>query len=343
MSNLKELLLKKLHSKESNPTEPSENIVIIDAMNLFHRNISTNLSLDLNGNHIGGIVGTLNSLYSIIRKFKPSKIIICFEGDNSTDRRKSIFKYYKGNREGKGVCNRKVFFSEEESDESFNYQLLTLITILQNFPVLLISQEFLEADDTIGYIASKSSLKSKNLMIISNDGDYLQLVNDNVKVYNPMSKILFNPVEIFNKYELNHKNFLLYKTLIGDISDNIPNVKGIQLKTLLKMCPQISTNEISHEEFYKFCEEKSKEKKSLKVYKEVSENIELIELNKKLMNLSDFKLSNIEAMEIEEKLNQEISMDFKKCVTKCSKFQNHLFVSPMNFISEFSYLCNDGK
>jgi DNA polymerase-1 len=338
MASIKELLLKKLHSKEFNPIEPSENIIIIDAMNLFHRNISTNLSLDLKGNHIGGIVGTLNSLYSIIRNFKPSKIIICFEGDNSTDRRKAIFKDYKGNREGKGVCNRKVFFSEEESDESFNYQLLTLITILQNFPVLLISQDFLEADDTIGYIASKSSLKSKNITIISNDGDYLQLINDNVKVYNPMSKILFNDVEIFNKYEINYKNFLLYKTLIGDTSDNIPNIKGIGLKTLIKMCPQISTDEITHEEFYQFCEEKSKEKKSLKVYKEVCDNIELIELNKKLMNLSDVKLSNIEVMELEEKINQEITFDFKQCITKCSKFQSHLFVSTLNFVNEFSYL-----
>jgi len=334
---LKELL--EGASITSKSLKPSDEIFIIDAMNLFHRNISANNSVDTNGNHIGGIVGTLNSLFGYIRKNRPSRIIMTFEGDSSTSWRKKLHPEYKGTRKNKGVSNKAVHVDVEEEQESFDNQLLDLITFLHYLPITLLSIEGYEGDDIIGWIAKSSSLKSKNLTIVSNDGDYLQLVSDNVKVLNPNDKIIYGIDEVFNKYGLYPSNFLLYKVFNGDTSDNIDGVKGIGLKTLLKSFPFISDeHKWTIHDLIKFSEEKLLEKKPLKIYENVTNSNELLELNDKLMNISDIKLPSMLVDEIEEALNDELTIDVLKLINKSSEIGKYLLKSPLEFFTEFTYL-----
>ena len=100
MKSIKQLLSEYKAEAILNPIQiesksVTNQIFVIDAMNLFIRNFSVSTILDKRGHHIGGLVGSLNSLYAIIRKYRPSQIIVVFEGDNSTDRRKKLYKDIK--------------------------------------------------------------------------------------------------------------------------------------------------------------------------------------------------------------------------------------------------------
>lgn len=355
----------------SNNFQQIGDIFVIDAMNLFIRNFSISTILDKRANHIGGLVGSLNSIYSIIRKFRPKRIIIIFEGDNSTLYRKKIYKEYKSQRKGKGVTNKAVFFNEDEAEESFDWQLLTFIQYLQNLPINLLSVEGYEADDVIGWLVTKSSLsgqifetnskiidtifydnietnfddemtsKGDKFVIISSDGDYLQLVSNNVTVFSPTKKIMYTMDEVYREFGLHSYNFLLYKTLIGDKSDNIVGVKGLQLKTLLKIFPNISNEEqICLQDLLEFCNTKMLEKKPYKIYGEIISSQDLIQLNEKLMDLCNVNIPKILVNEIEENLSQKFEPNLVECVVNSEKhyLSEHLFKSPQEFFNEFLYL-----
>ena len=325
-------------------------------MNLFIRNFSVSTILDKRGHHIGGLVGSLNSLYSIVRKFRPSQIIVVFEGDNATNRRKKLYKDYKANRKGKGVTNKKVFFNDDEAEVSFNNQLIQFIQYLQNMPITLLSVEEYEADDIIGWLVTKSCLKSNQIetnleqidsnfetkfTILSTDADYLQLVNENVTVYSPIKKIMYQVDTVFEEFGIYPHNFLLYKTLIGDKSDNINGVKGLQLKTLLKTVPDMSKLEqICMDDLLQICENKMLDKKCYKIYNEIHLSQDLIHLNKKLMNISDVNIPKIVSNEINENLLEKLELNLAQLVNISMKqnLSEELFKLPQDFFSEFAYL-----
>ena len=321
----------------------TNDIFIIDAMNLFIRNFSVSTILDKRGHHIGGLVGSLNSLYAIIRKYRPSQIIVVFEGDDSTKRRKKLCKDYKANRKGKGVTNKAVFFDETEAEESFNHQLFQFIQYLQNLPICLLSVPEYEADDIIGYIVTKSCLKTgtNKFTIVSTDGDYLQLVTDNVTVFSPIKKIMYQIDTVVKEFGIYPHNFLLYKTLIGDKSDNIIGVKGLQLKTLIKVFPDVSNLEqIVLNDLIQVCETKMLDKKCYKIYNEIHLSQDLIQLNEQLMNLSDIAIPKITIREIDEILIQTLELNLTQVVTYSEKqfLGEFLFKSPIEFFTEFHYL-----
>ena len=77
------------------------------------------------------------------------------------------------------------------------------------------------------------------VFIISSDKDFLQLVSKNVIVYRPMEKKYYTEDVIKEKYKMPAKNFILYKTLLGDNSDKIKGVKGLGEKGLFKKFPEL--------------------------------------------------------------------------------------------------------
>ena len=63
--------------------------------------------------------------------------------------------------------------------------------------------------------------RAKKIRIVSTDRDFLQLVSDQVEVYSPVKKKLYDLAAIENEIGIHPKNYLLYRVLNGDDSDNI--------------------------------------------------------------------------------------------------------------------------
>ena len=323
--NLQERL-QKLRNPSNKPIQ--EHIVIIDAMNMFIRSFLVNHTTNKYGHHIGGLVGFLNSLSKTIKEQSPTKLFIVFEGNESSTRRKKIYPLYKSKRLNKGIVNQTVFQDPKENDESFHQQLVRLIQYLQDLPLYLFSVERYEADDIIAYLSKSLCLKSK-ITIVSNDKDYLQLIEPNINVYNPIEKVTYNQKEVFNKHGIYPINFLSYRCILGDISDDIPNIEGLGETTIKKYYPLISNQEqISLNELYQYAVDKVQNvKKPLSKYTNLIESKDQLEMNYKLMDLHNIELDVYDKDLVETCLQQELNLDTNGFLSKAFEddIKSHIY------------------
>ena len=165
---------------------------------------------------------------------RPTRVIIAFDGKGGSNRRRKIYPEYKQNRKTKYRVNRSNSFASQD-DEKMNMimQIQRVVEYLDTLPVTVLSYDNIEADDTIGYICRQVLTDSK-ITIMSTDKDFLQLVDENIRVYSPTKKKMYDEEKVVEEYGISSHNFLLYRMLDGDVSDSIPGIKGVGLKTLLK-------------------------------------------------------------------------------------------------------------
>ncbi len=292
------------------PKNTDSNVLIIDGLNTFIRVFSAVPALNDDGQHVGGVVGFLKSIGSNIRQFQATRCIVVFDGSGGSQRRRKIFDGYKSGRRNKpqsGFNRFDEFKDLVDEKESIKMQFARLIEYIDILPITLICVDNIEADDTIAYIVKQYYDKSENkITIISTDQDFLQLVDDRVKVYNPIKKIVFTPIQIREKYlGILPENFLLYRIMSGDSSDSIDGVKGVGLKTLIKRFPQLKSEKVEIEQLYELCGEPTK--KPVKIFSDILSNKEIISRNEKLMQLETVDISGHAKMNIINKMNAPIT------------------------------------
>ena len=262
-------------------------VLIVDGMNLFIRTFSAIPTLNEDGSHVGGLSGFLKSLGATIRMVNPTRVVVVFDGKGGSQRRKKIYSNYKEGRAIKSKLNRVVGFEDiDEEQKSMKQQMIRIFSYLQNLPLNIIMIDRIEADDVIAYL---SSYFKEKVFILSNDRDFLQLVSERVSVYLPTKKKMYNPQSLLEETGIWCENYIIYKSLMGDKSDNIQGIKGFGDKTILKNFPQLSENKkIDLEMFLEFC--KLHDGKS-KAVNELKKNLQLLETNYSLMQLHDVDIS----------------------------------------------------
>ena len=269
----------------------SKPVLFIDLLNLYCRSFASVPLTNDNGEHVGGVYGSLNALQSYVKRFEPSECIIAWEGSQSGERRRKKLKEYKEGRKMVGM-RRGFTTSDVDEKEAFARQLELLKNSLDHLPMKQVAVKYLAADDAIAYMAKK--VIDKKSIIITTDRDYLQLVDENISVFRPV-KTKENPTGEMINLEWMHKkenihpyNYALLKAIVGDKSDNITGVKGIGEKTARK---DIHLLWSAHEEFdiddlFKWLLTR-KEKK----YQKYLDNEDLIRLNYKIVQLLELEIS----------------------------------------------------
>ena len=291
-------------------------LLVIDGLNTFIRVFSAVPALNDDGQHIGGVTGFLRSVAAVVRLIKPTRCIIVFDGKGGSRRRKDIYPEYKANRANKTAFNRyQEFASLEDEQDSMRRQFGRVIQYLNCLPVTTLSIDNVEADDIMAYIANEIYTDDKNrVTICSTDRDFLQLVNNRISVWSPIKKKMYTPSVMQEEFGFSSKNYLLYRSFIGDKSDNIPGLKGVGPKSLIKYFPAFTEDrEITVEEIVQYANDVDKK---YKVHTLVSENKELLELNYKLMQLKEVDINGNAKMLTMNKVQGDIDkmnvLEFKK-------------------------------
>lgn len=224
-----------------------ERILLIDGWNIYISNNAVNLHLvDHNTYPINAYLGTLNTIRTLIDKFKPIKVFFVLDGPDAGERRRKILPEYKG---GKRVRPResKVQIMEGEDnivygvEGAFQNQLIKIYEFLKLLPITVLMIPYAEGDDVISYLA----LKNKNFnecVIVSNDRDYMQLIQDGIMVYRWKTKRLYDKNVFFDEFKIPSENFIFRKIMLGDTSDKVDGVHGIGEKTFSKLVTPLSTN-----------------------------------------------------------------------------------------------------
>ena len=301
----KKNLLKLLNNTQENDTTMSngKRILLIDGLNLFFRNFAIMNMVNPDGVHIGGLGGFFRSLGAMIRQTQPDEVYVVFDGAGSTTNRKNIVPEYKSDRNIQRVTNWEVFENLEDEHDSKVDQIVRVIQYLKTLPVKTLILDKVEADDIIAYLCHKLPNKPNDkIFIVSSDKDFLQLITNQVVVYRPMEKRYYTEAVMEEKYKMPAKNFILYKTLLGDSSDKIKGVKGLGEKGLLKKFPELSGGELSFDDIFNICEQKFKDHV---VYARVIQGIDDLEKNYKVMDLSNPLIGENEKKSLDKVVESE--------------------------------------
>lgn len=292
---------KNIYSRELN-----SRVLIVDGMNTFIRCWSVIPSMNDDGEHSGGVSGTLKSIGYAIKEVNPTRVIVVFDGSGGSQQRKKIYSGYKSDRhKNKLRVNRQYddLMTEEDERESMKRQFVWLFEMLNTLPVTHMIYDGVEADDVMSYIATDLIAENEQAVIMSSDKDFLQLINDRVTVWSPTKKKLYTRTEIKEEYGIIPENILTYRVLDGDKSDTIPGIKGCGLKTLIKRFPEFAEDKpLSINQLIDLAEQKRVDSK-IKLYDTIVKSKETILLNYELMNLKSGNFSGIIRVQIQDRFN----------------------------------------
>lgn len=138
-----------------------------------------------------------------LKNHEPDVVYIVDEGRATIS--KNLSPDYKANR--KKLVDPDFW---REKDEIFD-----TIKSLSGFVYMRHPER--ECDDVIGYLASRVHQRD-NVVIVSTDSDFIQLINENVNLWHPKKKNFVSPW---------HCDYLTWKALRGDATDNISGVSGV--------------------------------------------------------------------------------------------------------------------
>lgn len=283
----KKELLKLLNNldEQGQETVESQRVLLIDGLNLFFRNFAMLNAVNPDGVHVGGLGGFFRSLGALIRQIQPTSVYVVFDGAGSSNNRKNLLPEYKSGRNLQRITNWEVFDTHDDEDDAKIDQIVRVIQYLKTLPVKTISIDKVEADDIIAELsATIPQCKEDKVFIVSSDKDFIQLINENVIVYRPIEKEFYTEETVKEKFNMSPRNFIIYKTLLGDNSDKVKGVKGLGEKKLIKLFPELVQQDVSLDDIYNICESKFKEHV---VYARIIQEIDSLEKNYKIMDLSN--------------------------------------------------------
>jgi len=194
----------------------NEGVIIVDGMNMFHRQYHT-----FGKYPYGTAYGFINTLMKFRTQLSSNKFIVCWDGEKNW--RKDANDDYKQTREK----SQSFKFTDEERAQ-FSQALARTKELLNVVGILQVVKDDCEADDLIAYFTVKYDT---HVIIVSNDKDFMQFVNDdkNVLVLRPMGKgnyKLCYEEDVFDLFKVNPKDIPKLLAISGDTSDNVKGVRN---------------------------------------------------------------------------------------------------------------------
>lgn len=210
----------------------SKRLVLIDGMSVFYRGYYAMPGLSLpDGTPTGGVYGFASIAIEVIKKLEPDYVAVAWDkSKTATSKRKEIYADYKAGR--------------TRPPDDFFAQIPLLHDLLESFGWPLIEMDDYEADDIIGTISLAAAEKDIETAIVSGDYDMMQLLTKHTSVYinkKGSDMIRFTEPEFEEKYGVKLAQFIDYKALVGDSSDNIPGVRGIGPKAAQTLLAEYGT------------------------------------------------------------------------------------------------------
>ena len=185
------------------------------------------------GKNTNAQFGFTNAIIDLLKNQKPSHIAICFDSKGETERHVD-FADYKANR--------------QEAPEDLLLAIPDIKRIVKALDIPIIEVTGYEADDIVGTLAKQASAVGYEVLMVTPDKDYGQLVSDTIKIYKPGYQggdvEIMGPKEVCAKWGISRVDQVIDMLgLMGDAVDNIPGIPGVGEKTAAKLLAEYDTLE----------------------------------------------------------------------------------------------------
>ncbi len=201
-------------------------IIIIDGNSLINRAYYAlqRPMITKSGLYTQGVYGFLNMLNKIKTDYSPDYIAVAFDRKAPTFRHLEYAEYKAGRK---------------KMPPELAMQLPLLKEVLDAMKVKMLEIDGFEADDIIGTVVRKAEAEGLEPLVITGDKDELQLATEKTKILITKKGIsefdLYDEAAMQEKYGFSPEQFIDFKGLMGDPSDNIPGIPGVGEKTALKL------------------------------------------------------------------------------------------------------------
>ena len=278
----------------------------------------------------------MQSLQKVIRESKPDMVVICWDGEGGSKKRKLLKKDYKAGRKPIRL-NRAIrnMTDDEEVDNKF-WQQARLVDYYNQIPVIQFMFESTEADDIIAYVSKHKLLEDYEKIILSSDKDFFQLLDDKTVLYRPVQKEILNKKSIVDKFNIHPTNFAMARAIAGDKSDNIEGIPGVGLKTISRRFPFLKEGKTkTFSDILSHCKKELNDGEEIKAYRSILEAEDILRRNYQMMQLYAPLLS-IDAKNLINATLQDPDQSFNK--TELIKMMMKDGFGEINFIDLFRHL-----
>ncbi|HEX7880309.1 MAG TPA: DNA polymerase I [Candidatus Eisenbacteria bacterium] len=187
------------------------------------------------GEPTGAVFGVANTLWSLLAEFRPEYMAVVFDTAAPTFRHEE-YAEYKANR--------------EEMPSDLASQLPRLSEMVKAWPLVHLAVDGVEADDVMGSYAVQLAGPDLEVVLVTADKDFCQLVNDNVFILNPgrggPAKVEAHRLDakgVEAKFGVPPAQVIDVLALMGDTSDNVPGVPGIGEKSAAQLIREFGSLE----------------------------------------------------------------------------------------------------
>jgi len=273
------------------------------------------LSRKSDGLPTGAVSGFCSMLFKLLEEVrsdesnhKPTHFAVIFDSARKNFRN-DIYNEYKANR--------------TETPEDLVPQFEYIRKSVKAFNLPSIELPNYEADDLIATYAKQITNAGAKATVISSDKDFMQLVSDNIRLYDPMKSKVLGEKEVIEKFGVKPHQVIDVQSLAGDSSDNIPGVPGIGIKTASELINKYKTLDILLKKADEIPQNKRRET--------LLANKDKALLSRKLVTLKDdvpvkndpssFVLREVEKEKLYEFLRE---MEFNKLLSRAISFYGEM-------------------
>lgn len=276
-----------------------QKLMLLDAYALIFRayyGLIRSPRINSKGENTSAVFGFVNTLEELLRTEQPDYLAVAFDPPGGTFRHEE-FADYKAQR--------------EETPAGIKWAVPVIKEILEAYGIVTCEVKGFEADDVIGTLALQGQAAGLEVMMVTPDKDYAQLVRPGITMCRPSSgKSGLEKLDVeavCQKYELAHPTQVIdMLALMGDAADNIPGCPGVGPKTAVKLLAEFGSVE-------ELIEKVDQLKGSLR--QKVSDHVEDIRNSKFLATIvTDVPVElDLEAMKRREPNKEKLKALFEAC------------------------------
>eukprot|EP01132_Coremiostelium_polycephalum_P002672 gene2672-3315_t len=264
-TTIKNPTIRKSRKKIGLKDNDKKHTVLIDGTLLVYKAFNGAPNLSHNFIPIGAVYGFTRTLLKLLIDLEADYIGVCFDpvGKRELNFRSQIYPEYKAHR--------------PPTDPQLIQQFSMIPEVTESLGIKFLQKDGFESDDLLATYSRLAQEEGHVVTIVSEDKDLYQLVNSDIRIYNPRKNQIIDENDVIEKFGLPPSLLTTYQSLVGDRVDNIPGILHLGPKGATNLVKELGSLDNILQNFNSIKDEK--------ILKSIESSTEQLRINQQLVTL----------------------------------------------------------